>query len=57
LIAEDATPVGLADALPRVTVAVAVLASRVRDALVAKFAFPAPPAPESIKTNKIEFFF
>ncbi len=45
MIAEDATPVGLADALPRVAVAVTVLASRVRDALVAKFAFPTPSAP------------
>ena len=45
MIAEDATPIGLADALPRVAVAVTVFAARIRDALVAKFTFPTPSAP------------
>ena len=53
LIAEDAAPVCLADALPRVAVAVAVLAARIGDALVAKFAFPAPSASDLKKKEII----
>lgn len=44
LVAEDAAPVRVADALPAGTVAVAVLAARVRRALVAKFTPPAVSA-------------
>lgn len=44
LVAEDAAPVGVADALPARAVAVAVLAARVRGALVAEIAAPAMTA-------------
>lgn len=45
LLAKDAAPIRLANALPRRAVAVAVLAARIRHALVAKFTFPAVSAP------------
>lgn len=44
LVAEDAAPVGVTDALPARAVAVAVLAARVGRALVAQVATPAVPA-------------
>jgi hypothetical protein len=44
LVAEDASPVGVADALPRRSVAVSVLAPRIRLALVAEVAPPSRPA-------------
>ena len=46
LIAEDSSPVGLADALPRSAVTVAVFAARIGRALVAKFTFPAVTTPD-----------
>lgn len=53
LIAEDAAPIGVADALPRRAVAVAVLAARMHHALVAVFAFPTASATAKNKqTNK-----
>lgn len=47
LVAEDAAPVGVADALPGRSVAIAVLATRVGFALVAEVAPPARSAPAS----------
>lgn len=44
LVAEDAAPVGVADALPARAVTVAVLAARIGGALVAEIAAPAVPA-------------
>lgn len=44
LVAEDASPVRVADALPARTVAVAVLATRVGGALVAELTAPTVPA-------------
>jgi len=44
LVAQDAAPVGVADALPARTVAVAVLAAGIRHALVAQLAAPTMPA-------------
>ena len=44
LIAQNATPVGVADTLPTGAVAVAVLAARIGGALVAQFTPPAGPA-------------
>ena len=52
LIAEDSSPVGFADALPGGTVAVAVLAARVRRALVAKFTFPAVTTPDQCNNSQ-----
>lgn len=40
LVAQNAAPVGVADALPTRTVAVAVLAAGIRHALIAQFASP-----------------
>ena len=49
MVAQDAAPVGVADALPGRAVAVAVLAARVRRALVAELPAPAWTAPATIQ--------
>jgi hypothetical protein len=45
LITQDATPVYITYALPRSTVAVSVLTSRIRHALIAQLALPSFAAP------------
>lgn len=50
LVAEDAAPVGVADALPGGAVAVAVLASRVRGTLFAEVSLPSRATPASKQT-------
>lgn len=62
LIAENAAPVCFANALPRITVTVAVFATRIGHTLVAKFTFPSPSTPgerqtiQLIKTLSIVFY-
>lgn len=53
LIAEDAAPICFANALPWIAVTVAVFASRIRDALIAKFTFPSPPTPGAFTKRKL----
>lgn len=52
LVAQDSAPIHVAYALPWSTVAVSVFASRIRHALIAKFALPSFPASNREKTRR-----
>lgn len=51
LITENATPVGLAEALPGAAVAISMFAARIDHALGAKWTFPPWSAPVIKTTN------